>query len=62
MAVFALLEDIAMGRNRRELVFHDYYDFLAYYDDWLISRFRFQRAILLELCIELGPGSERETK
>ena len=59
--VLALLEDIANGRIRNERVFRDYYDFLAHDDDWLISRFRFPRAILLEICTELGPGLERQT-
>ena len=53
MAVLALLEDIANGLIRNERVFRD--------DDWLISRFRFPRAILLELCTELGRSLERET-
>ncbi|XP_062373197.1 putative nuclease HARBI1 [Sardina pilchardus] len=61
MAVLALLEDVANGRIRRERVYHDYHDFLAHDDDWLISRFRLPRAILLELCAELGPRLERET-
>ena len=67
MAVLALLEDIANGRIQRELVLRDYYDFLSYGDDhndmvmMLISRIRFPRAILLELCTKLGPGRERET-
>ncbi|KAL6469110.1 hypothetical protein MHYP_G00226340 [Metynnis hypsauchen] len=61
MAALALLEDIANGRIRRERVFRDHYDFLAHDDDWLISRFRFPRAVLLELCAELGPVLERET-
>ncbi|KAK0146660.1 Protein kinase C alpha type [Merluccius polli] len=52
---------IANGRIRNERVFRDYYDFLAHDDDWLISRFRFPRAILLEICTELGPGLERQT-
>ncbi|KAL6461017.1 hypothetical protein MHYP_G00309950 [Metynnis hypsauchen] len=56
----ALLEDLANGRIRRERVFRDHYDFLAHDDDWLISRFRFPRAVLLELCAELGPVLERE--
>ncbi|KAL6481118.1 hypothetical protein MHYP_G00091980 [Metynnis hypsauchen] len=60
MAALALLEDIANGRIRRERVFRDHYDFLAHDDDWLISRFRFPRAVLLELCAELGPVLERE--
>ncbi|KAL6490094.1 hypothetical protein MHYP_G00004390 [Metynnis hypsauchen] len=61
MAALALLEDIANGRTRRERVFRDHYDFLAHDDDWLISRFRFPRAVLLELCAELGPVLERDT-
>ncbi|KAL6458637.1 hypothetical protein MHYP_G00321090 [Metynnis hypsauchen] len=60
MAALALLEDIANGRIRRERVFRDHYDFLAHDDDWLISCFRFPRAVLLELCAELGPVLERE--
>ncbi|KAL6459042.1 hypothetical protein MHYP_G00325140 [Metynnis hypsauchen] len=60
MAALALLEDIASGRIRRERVSRDHYDFLAHDDDWLISRFRFPRAVLLELCAELGPVLERE--
>ncbi|KAL6456513.1 hypothetical protein MHYP_G00004940 [Metynnis hypsauchen] len=60
MAALALLEDLANGRIRRERVFRDHYDFLAHDDVWLISRFRFPRAVLLELCAELGPVLERE--
>ncbi|KAL6466706.1 hypothetical protein MHYP_G00245100 [Metynnis hypsauchen] len=60
MAALALLEDRANGRIRRERVFRDHYDVLAHDDDWLISRFRFPRAVLLELCAELGPVLERE--
>ncbi|KAL6468330.1 hypothetical protein MHYP_G00240070 [Metynnis hypsauchen] len=60
MAALALLEDVANGRIRREHVFRDHYDFLAHDDDWLISHFRFPRAVLLELCAELGPVLERE--
>lgn len=61
MAALALSEDIANGRIRREQVFRDHNDFLAQDDDWLISRFKFPRAILLEFCAELGPNLERET-
>ncbi|KAL6470533.1 hypothetical protein MHYP_G00216520 [Metynnis hypsauchen] len=60
MAALALLEDLANGRICRERVFHDHYDILAHDDDWLISSFRFPRAVLLELCAELGPVLERE--
>ncbi|KAL6481077.1 hypothetical protein MHYP_G00091570 [Metynnis hypsauchen] len=61
MAALALLEDLANGRIRRERLFRDHYDFLAHDDVWLISRFRFPRAVLLELCAELGPVLERDT-
>ena len=37
------------------------HDFLAYDGDWLISRFRYPRAILLNSVLSLGPDSERET-
>ncbi|KAL6460876.1 hypothetical protein MHYP_G00308420 [Metynnis hypsauchen] len=61
MAALALLEDLANGRIRRERLFRDHYDFLAHDDDWLISRFRVPRAVLLELCAELGPVLKRDT-
>lgn len=68
-AVLALLDDIANGivdngggRIRRERVFRDQNDLLAHDDDWLISRFRLPRAVLLELCAELGPALERRTR
>uniref|UniRef100_A0A9J7Y678 Putative nuclease HARBI1 n=1 Tax=Cyprinus carpio carpio TaxID=630221 RepID=A0A9J7Y678_CYPCA len=62
MALLALLEDYANGRIRRERVFRDHDDFLAHDDDWLISRFTFPRAVLLDLCAELGPVLERATR
>lgn len=58
----ALLEDYTNGRIRRERVFRDHDDFLAHDDEWLISRFRFPRAVLLDLCAELGPVLERATR
>ena len=61
MALLALLEDHANGRVRRERVFRDHNDLLAHDDDWLMSRFRFPRAMLLDLCAELGPALERAT-
>ncbi|XP_066556065.1 putative nuclease HARBI1 [Amia ocellicauda] len=61
MAALALLEDFANGRIRGERVFRDHNDILANDADWLISHFRFPRAILLEFCAELGPDLERET-
>ncbi|XP_060921089.1 putative nuclease HARBI1 [Labrus mixtus] len=60
MAALALLEDLANGRVRRERVFRDHTHLLAQDGDWLMSRFRL-RAIILELCAELGPALERGT-
>ncbi len=37
-------------------------DFLAQDDEWLMRQFRFPRAVLLELCAELGPLLERQTQ
>ncbi|XP_041846127.1 putative nuclease HARBI1 [Melanotaenia boesemani] len=62
MDALALLEDYANGRIRMERVFRDHQDFLANDDDWLICRFRFPRAVLLNLCAELGPVLERSTR
>ena len=61
MDALSLLEDHANGRIRMERVFRDHRDFLAHGDDWLISRFRFPRAVLLDLCAELGPVLDRTT-
>jgi len=61
MAAVVVLEDIANGAIRRERVFRDRHDLLAHEDNWLISRFRSPRAILLELCAELRPALERNT-
>ncbi|KAL6470507.1 hypothetical protein MHYP_G00216260 [Metynnis hypsauchen] len=44
-----------------ELLTTNFLKILAHDDDWLISRFRFPRAVLLELCAELGPVWERDT-
>lgn len=62
MAHLALLEDLAEGRLRRERHFRDRHDLLANNDDWLISRFRLPRAVLLDLCAELRPQLERPTR
>ncbi|XP_070830975.1 putative nuclease HARBI1 [Chaetodon trifascialis] len=62
MDALALLEDHANGRIRMERSFRDHGDFLAHDDDWLISRFRFPRAVLLDLCAELGPVLDRPTR
>ncbi|XP_049898042.1 putative nuclease HARBI1 [Epinephelus moara] len=61
MDALALLEDHANGRIRLERVFRDREDFLAHDDDWLISRFRLPRALLLDLIAELSPILERPT-
>ena len=58
MAALALLEDIANGNMRRERVFREREDLLANDDNWLISRFRLPRLVLLELCAELRPARE----
>ena len=50
LGLLALLEDHANGMIRRERVFRDHNDLLAHDDDWLMSRFRFPRAMLLDLC------------
>ena len=42
-----------------EKAFKDCKDFLAHDDDWLICRFRFPTAVLLDLCTELGPALNR---
>ena len=66
MALLALLHDLALeredGRIRRERAFRIRHDFLAHDDDWLISRFRLPRALLLDLCAELGPALQRSTR
>lgn len=54
MATVALLEDTEQDFTDRE-------EFLAQDDDWPISRFRSSWAVLLKLCVELRPFSERDT-
>ncbi len=61
MAALALLEDIVNGNIWRERIFREREDLLANEDDWLMSRFRLPRAVLLELCAELRPALERST-
>lgn len=61
MAALAVLEDIVNGAIRRQRGFRDREDFLAHQDNWFISRFRFQRAILLELYTEMWPALEHNT-
>lgn len=48
MAALAPVEDIAEGERDQE-------DCLAQDINWLISRFRFPRTFLVELCAELRP-------
>ncbi|KAK7925045.1 hypothetical protein WMY93_007355 [Mugilogobius chulae] len=63
MALLALLEEDTVDRGlRRDRVFSDREDLLAHDDDWLISRFRLPRAVLLQLCAELGPELERTAR
>lgn len=62
MAALALLEDLANHAFRRERVFRDRADVFAHDDEWLTSRYRFPRAILLHLCDQLSPGLERRTR
>ena len=63
MAALALIEDLARGRPmRRERVFRDHEDYLAHDDEWLISRFRLPRAILVQICGELELALERPTR
>ena len=47
------LDVLEVPMIRRERVFRDHGDFLAHDDDWLIRRFRFTRAVFLDLCVEL---------
>ena len=61
MAALALLEDIANGHIRRERVFREQEDLLANHDNWLMSRFRLPRPVLLQLCTELRWALERNT-
>ena len=58
----ALLGNAGKTQIRRERVFREHADLLAHDDDWLISQFRFARAVLLDLCAELGPALERATR
>ncbi len=62
MAELALLHDLAQGAIWRERHFRDRADMLAESDDWLISRFRLPRPILLHLCNILEPNLTRPTK
>ena len=62
MAALALLEDMANGRIWREQIFRDRQDLLANDDEWLMSRFRLPKAVLLDLCVVVGPTLQRSTR
>jgi len=62
MAYSALLEDVVDGRLWREQIFRDQQDLLANDDEWLMSRFRLLRVVLLDLCAALGPTLQRRTR
>ncbi|XP_034035036.1 putative nuclease HARBI1 [Thalassophryne amazonica] len=47
---------------RRERVFRNRADLLSESDDWLLSRFRLPRQVLLDLCAALEPRLKRETR
>lgn len=60
MADLPLLQDLN-ARIRRERLFHDRRDFFRESDDWLMSRFRLPRHLLMELCDLLEPQLRRNT-
>lgn len=53
MAYLALLEDVAARALRRERIFRDRPNMFEENDEWLISRFRLTRPVLLQLCNSL---------
>lgn len=62
MAWIALLEEYGNGGLRRERIFRDREDLLGHDDEWLLSRFRLPRAILVELREDLAPALQRPTR
>ena len=62
MAYVALLEDLANHALRRERVFKDHADLLGESTEWLLSRYRFPKTLLLDLCHDLGPMLARDTR
>ncbi|XP_039602265.1 putative nuclease HARBI1 [Polypterus senegalus] len=62
MADLVLLEDLQQALLRRDRIFRDRTDLLAESDEWLISRFRLPRPILLDLCQQFSQLLERPTK
>lgn len=62
MAYLALLEDLENRALRRERVFKEHADLLSESTEWLLSRYRFPKNILMELCQDFQPMFERETQ
>ncbi len=62
MAYLALLEDLENRALRRERVFKERADLFSESTEWLLSRYRFPKDILIDLCRDLQPMLERETK
>ena len=62
MAYLALLEDLENRALRRERVFKERADLLSESTEWLLSRYRFPKNILMELCQDFQPMFERETQ
>ncbi|XP_029923370.1 putative nuclease HARBI1 [Myripristis murdjan] len=60
MAYLALLEDLENRAIRRERVFKERADSES--TEWLLSRYRLPKNILMDLCRDLQPMLERETK
>ena len=62
MAYLALLEDLANHALHKERVFKDRADLLGESTEWLLSRYRFPKNVLLDLCRDLGPMLARDTR
>nr|XP_033492081.1 putative nuclease HARBI1 [Epinephelus lanceolatus] len=61
MVDLALLEDIAARAFRRERIFRDHQNMFDEGEEWLMSRFRLPRHVLLELCNSLEPHLQHPT-
>ena len=55
MAYLALLEDLENRALRRERVFKERADLFSESTEWLLSRYRFPKNILMDLCRDLQP-------
>ena len=62
MAYLAVLEDLENRALRRERVFKEHADLLSESTEWLLSRYRFPKNILMELCQDFQLMLERETQ